>query len=85
MSDFYQHCKGEGAIVCYLHGFKNLLIHNLFSCLKCPKNIVKYCMWRKMQQMLSVLWKKKNSLLSFNQVIESVDIDQLERHFVHGS
>lgn len=38
-----------------------------------------------MQQMLSVLWKKKNSLLSFNQVIESVDIDQLERHFVHGS
>ena len=39
-----------------------------------------------MQQMLSVLWKKKkNSLLSFNLVIESVDIDQLERHFVHGS
>ena len=29
--------------------------------------------------------KKKNSLLSFNLVIESVDIDQLERHFVHGS
>lgn len=41
-----------------------------------------------MQQMLSVLLKKKkkkNSLLSFNLVIESVDIDQLERHFVHGS
>lgn len=40
-----------------------------------------------MQQMLSVLWEKekKNSLLSFNLVIESVDIDQLERHFVHGS
>ena len=37
-----------------------------------------------MQQMLSVLWKK-NPLLSFNVVIESVDIDQLERHFVHGS
>ena len=39
-----------------------------------------------MQQMLSVLWEKekKNSLLSFNLVIESVDIDQLERHFVHG-
>ena len=40
-----------------------------------------------MQQMLSVLWKKKKkkSLLSFNLVIESVDINQLERHFVHGS
>ena len=33
----------------------------------------------------SVGKKKKNSLLSFNLVIESVDIDQLERHFVHGS
>ena len=30
VSDFYQHCKGEGGIVCHLDGFKNLLIHNLF-------------------------------------------------------
>ena len=29
VSDFYQHCKGERGIVCYLHGFKNLLVHNL--------------------------------------------------------
>ena len=64
VSDFYQHCKGERGIVCYLHGFKNLLVHNLFvwSVLRILSSIV--CGEKCNKIMLSVLWEKKTKKLS---------------------
>ena len=79
MSDFYQHCKGKGELFATYMGLRIYLFTTFEYCqvLYVEKNATNV--------KCSVEKKKKNSLLSFNLVIESVDIDQLERHFVHGS
>lgn len=76
---FINIAKGKGELFATYMGLRIYLFTTFEYCL------VLYVEKNATNVKCSVGKKKKNSLLSFNLVIESVDIDQLERHFVHGS
>ena len=76
---FINIAKGKGELFATYMGLRIYLFTTFEYCL------VLYVEKNATNVKCSVEKKKKNSPLSFNLVIESVDIDQLERHFVHGS